>query len=126
VSLPRVRIEGPKFWAITAAFSGLCALSVFMTGLADAVGFRPWKGVNTPREVDERISILMCSMFIAALYVEFVGMGSMILCGLRDVGRIEARGRLLPAWVLPVFYGVAYGAPWALLLLIRLTSRSDP
>jgi hypothetical protein len=125
VSLPRTTIKGPKFWAITAAISGLCTLSIFITGLAEVVGFHPWSGASSPRLVNELISILTFLMLISALCAGFVGMASMILVGAQSVGRLEARGRLLPAWVLPLFCGVAYAAPWALLVLIRLISRID-
>ncbi len=122
---PPIQIHGPKSWALAATFSGLCTLSIFMTGLAEAVGLRPLEGTPFPRKFMEMIDVGMYLMFLGALYIGFLGMASMIVCGVRNVGRVEVRGRPLPPWAMPLFCGAAYAAPWALLLLIRVSARTD-
>lgn len=96
-----ISINGPKFWAVTAVISGLCTLSSVLTF---------FEGCWTDGRTFQQISGLAP---MAALGSGFLGLISMILGGCRNVGRIEVRGRLLPAWGMPFFVGVACGAPWA-------------
>ena len=114
MTLPEVRVKGPKFWAVTAIVSALLTLSSTLTAVAlDA-------GLVGDRWSDESLTYFKLDglVFLIALGAGFLGFGTMAISGFRDVGRLEIRGRLLPSYLLPLLCVPMYAAPWTIVAII--------
>ncbi len=111
--MTQTSLKGPKFWAMTAAISGLGSLSLTMTFFADVLRLKVIRSIP-----GDWLRLFNLGMFLCALATGALGFGSMLLCGMVDVGRITIRGRLLPRYAVPVICIPLYMAPWLLLLLV--------
>ena len=115
---PLIEIKGPRFWVITATISGLCTVCSVLTVAALLAG------MSQIGPLDERTIILInLGVFYVSLASGFLGLGSMILGKLKDVGRISYRGRVLAAHVTPMFCIPAYVAPWLLAFALWVLNR---
>ncbi len=106
-------LKGPKFWVVTAAISGLGTLSLVMTLLTMLLGFRGISGIP-----DDWLRLLNVGVFVLALASGSLGLGSLLLCGLADVGRVTFRGRLLPVYTVPLLCIPLYLGPWGIALFL--------